>query len=257
MKKSNEEIKSIVTDAINKRKIVSFVTFLLSDYGEKELNLILRTILERFDRVDLLDIAYTSAKELILNATKANLKRMLFRRLSLDIENPQDYETGMNYFKSHISEDKLKTYKADFRKYDLPVTATFYYSPDVLNIKVKNNFKLLDHEESRIRDKFGKAKSFASLLDFFVEHGDSTEGAGMGLTMVGILLDQSGIDKHSFILYNAEKYGETAAKLEIPLARDYISKRKMFEIEMNEKGITAEELRKTFSYNYKDFGVWN
>ena len=121
------------------------------------------------------------------------------------------------------------------------------------NIKVKNNFPLLPIEESRIRDKFQKATSFSSLIDFFMEYGDSTEGAGMGITMVGILLDQSGINKHSFSLYSSEKYNETVAKIEIPLHDGYISKREMFQRELREKGITPDEFRKSFTYNYKHF----
>lgn len=254
MKKTETELKEIIQDAVNKNNIVSMKTYLLSDYGENILKLIAGTILEKFNRIDLMEISYSSAKELVINATKANLKRVLYKELGLDINNPEDYNKGLNEFKDSLTEDKIITYKHLFKKYDLPVTATFYYTKDVLNIKVKNNFPLLPIEEERIRDKFQKATSFSSLIDFFMEYGDSTEGAGMGITMVGILLDQSGISKHSFSLYSSEKYQETVAKIEIPLHDAYISKREMFQRELKEKGITADEFRKTFSYNYKHFG---
>ncbi len=253
MRKSDEEIQKIVQSAVDKNKIISLVTYVISDYGEKLLHAIISTILKKHGREDLMDIAYTSAKELVINASKANLKRVLFERLSLNIEDENDYVTGMNYFASHLSEDKIRSYGKSFKEKNLPVTATFYYSPDVLNIKVKNNFKLQPAEEKRIRDKFDKAISFASLLDFYVEHGDHTEGAGMGLTMVGILLDQTGIDKHSFSLYSSERYNETAAKLEIPLSSNYVPKRKAFEMELAKRNINTDELRKSFNYTYKDF----
>jgi len=254
LKKTESEIKSIVEDAVQKNKILTLQTYLISDYGEMILRLISAGILERFDRMDLLDIVYSSAKELVINATKANLKRVLFRSLDLDIANPDDYEKGLAHFKENLTEDKILSYKPLFKQYDFPVSATFYYSKDVLNIKVKNNFPLLPFEESRIRDKFQKSISFSSLIDFFMEYGDSTEGAGLGLTMVGILLDQSGIDKHSFSLYSSEKYYETVAKIEIPLRSAYISKRDMFEREFIGKNVSRDEFRKTFKYTYKDFG---
>lgn len=253
MKKTETEIKEIVQEAVNNNNILSMKTYLLSDYGENILKIISSTILEKFNRIDLMEISYSSAKELVINATKANLKRVLFKELGLDINNPEDYEKGINDFKGHLTEDKISTYRPLFKKYDLPVTATFYFTKDVLNIKVKNNFPLLPIEESRIRDKFQKATSFSSLIDFFMEYGDSTEGAGMGITMVGILLDQSGINKHSFSLYSSEKYNETVAKIEIPLHDGYISKREMFQRELQEKGITPDEFRKSFTYNYKHF----
>lgn len=254
MKKNESELIEIIQNAVDKNNIITLKTYLLSDYGEKILHLISECILNKFNRIDLLEISYSSAKELVINATKANLKRVLYREKGLDINNPDDYSKGLVDFKEHLKEEKMLAYKTLFKKFDLPVTATFYFNKDVLNIKVKNNFPLLQVEEERIRDKFKKATSFTSLIDFFMEYGDATEGAGMGITMVGILLDQSGINKHCFSLYSSEKYNETAAKIEIPLSDNYVSKREMFDKEQKEKGIDSDEFRKNFSYNYKQFG---
>ena len=253
MKKTEAELQKIIQDAVDNHTIISMQTYLLSDYGEKILHLISETVLKKYNRIDLLEICYSSAKELVINATKANLKRVLYKQQGLDINNPEDYEKGLQDFKDNLKEEKLFSYKPFFKKYDLPVTATFYYNKEVLNIKVKNNFPLLPIEEERIRDKFKKATSFTSLIDFFMEYGDSTEGAGMGITMVGILLDQSGISKHCFSLYSSDKYNETAAKIEIPLSDSYISKREMFDREISEKNLSAEDFRKHFKYNYKQF----
>jgi hypothetical protein len=257
MRKSEKELKEIISKAVEEKKIITMKTYLLSDYGEMILKIICSTILEKFNRIDHMEICYSAAKELVINATKANVKRALFAKEGLNIEDPADYEKGIVKFKDHLTEDKIQQFKDIFIKFNLPVMATFYYSADVLNIKVKNNFPLLEFEELRIRDKFRKSTSFSSLIDFFMEYGDSTEGAGMGLTMVGILLDQSGISKHSFSLYSSKKYNETAAKIEIPLSDSYVPKREMFEREMKEKGISADELRKSFTYNYKVFNKSN
>ena len=86
-----------------------------------------------------------------------------------------------------------------------------------------------------------------------IEFGDDTEGAGMGLTMVGILLDKSGIDKHAFSLYSSSKYRETIAKLEIPLSGSYISKRRVFDLECERTGKSPDQLRPDFHYSYRDF----
>ena len=253
MKKTDQELDDILKNAVDNCKTISFKTYFLSDYGEHVIKKMTQAVLEKFDRMDLMEIGYTSAKELVINATKANLKRVLYLNLGLDINDPIDYEKGLKQFKDNLSEDKIVQFKDDFKKHNLPVTATYYYSADVLNIKVKNNFPLLNIEEERIRDKFRKATSFSNLIDFFMEYGDNTEGAGMGLTMVGILLDQSGIDRHSFSLYSSDKYKETIAKLEIPLSEKYISKRRMFDRELKSKEVVPESLRQTFSYNFKTY----
>lgn len=253
MKTSIEELERELPDNVARRKVLSLVTYSMSEYGEEVLKRLAGAILKTYNRMDLFDIVYTAAKELVINATKANLKRALFRKLALNLDDPAQYEAGMNYFRSQLTEEKLRSYKQTFKDMNLPVVCTFYYSPDVVHIKVKNNFPLHHAEEKRIRDKFKSATSFTSLLDFFMEHGDDTEGAGLGLTMVGILLDQSGVDRHAFTLYSSEKYGETIARLEIPLTDDYISKRKVFEIELKDRRLTPDTLRQDFNYNYKQF----
>ncbi|HNJ06279.1 MAG TPA: hypothetical protein PLB73_18610, partial [Leptospiraceae bacterium] len=238
-----EDLRREIPLAVEKNKTLSMVTYALSDYGEEVLKILVGSILEKAGRMDLFDIVYTAAKELVVNATKANLKRALFLKLSLNANDPAQYDVGMNYFRGALTEEKLRKYKKTFKEHNLPVVVTLYYSMDVVHIKVKNNFPLLDIEESRIRQKFRQATSFTSLLDFFMEHGDDTEGAGLGLTMVGILLDESGVDRHAFTLYSSEKYGETVARLEIPLSPDYVSKRKVFESEMHGKGQSPDQLR--------------
>jgi len=243
---SDQDLERIIDDSVEKGNIVSLKTYYLSQYGERVLNQTARSILRRFGRLDLHDIVYSSAKELVLNATKANLKRVIFSDHQLDPSRAEDYDRGLDLFKDSLREDIIKGHKQKFKERNLLVTATFYYSPDVLNIKVKNNFPLYPEEERRIREKFRQALSFASLLDFYLEHGDESEGAGLGLTMVGILLDQSGIDKHSFTLYSNNKYNETAARLEIPLSEQYLPRRRQFEEELARSQVPPEELRAVF-----------
>ncbi|HEY1406657.1 MAG TPA: hypothetical protein VF857_08620 [Spirochaetota bacterium] len=253
MRISEQEIERKVDKAVQNQQVISFVTYTLSEYGEMMLKVILREILEKYNRTDLFDIAYTSAKELIINATKANLKRVLFKQMNLNMNNESDYETGMDYFRQSLTEDKIRSYRSRFKENSLPVTTTLYYNMNVLNIKVKNNFMLEEIEERRIRERFSHATSFSSLFDFFMEYGENAEGAGMGITMVGILLDQSGIDKHGFTLYSSPKYHETIAKLEIPLVDYYLPKRKKFDMEVEDTGMPPDELRKEFHYTYRDF----
>ncbi|MCE9597951.1 MAG: hypothetical protein K8S54_08280 [Spirochaetia bacterium] len=244
--KSLEEVHQIVDEALAGNKVLSVQTYYLSDYGEKVLNLVTSAILNKFNRGDLIDIVYTSTKELVINATKSNLKRVLFTKIGLDLNNPDNYHEGMLKFKDELKEANIRKYKELFREYKFTVTVTFYYSPDVLNIKIKNNTQLIPQEEERIREKFKKAVSYANLFDFYLEHGDDTEGAGMGLTLVGILLNQSGIDKHQFTLYSNPSYNETTARIEIPLTNEYITRRERFENGWKSSGLSREEYRDVF-----------
>jgi hypothetical protein len=255
MSSTKERYGSMIQDWIGKEKVLSVKTYFLSDYGEQLIHKIITEILTRYKRIDLLDMAYSAAKELVINGTKANLKRAIFKDLGLDMSNPSEYEKGLKYFKENLAEEKIRMYKHKFKEYDMPVTCTMYFNHNVLNIKVKNNFPLLEHEETRIRRKFNSASNFSSLIDYFMEFGDESEGAGLGLTMVGIMLDQSGANRHSFSLYSDYKFNETVAKIEIPLNENYRPKRQVFEEEWRKSGMEKDEFRKQFSYNYKEFSL--
>jgi len=244
--KTVDEVQQIVGDSLSRDAAISVQTYYLSDYGEKVLNIVTAAILNKYNRSDLLDIVYTSTKELVINATKSNLKRVLFAKIGLDLHNPRHYEQGMAQFKEELKEENIRKYKGLFREHKFTVTVTFYYSASVLNIKIRNNTTLIPQEEDRIREKFKKAVSYANLFDFYLEHGDDTEGAGMGLTLVGILLNQSGIDKHQFTLYSNPHYNETTARIEIPLTADYIPRRELFERELRESGVSRDEFRQIF-----------
>ncbi|MBI3396280.1 MAG: hypothetical protein HY042_10635 [Spirochaetia bacterium] len=247
MRKSKETLQVMLDKAVGENRIVSLLTHYLSDYGEQVLNQLTATILKKYDRMDLMDIVYTASKEVIINATKANIKRVIIRENGLHPENEEDYVKAIQMLKGELVEENVRKYRYDLKGEQLYVTATFYYNEDVLNIKVKNSFILLPQEEERIREKFRQSESFNSLIDFFMQHADDTEGAGLGLTMVGILLDQSGINRHSFTVYSNPRYNETAARLEIPLSKDYVLRRQRFEKEFPQSGKNIEEFRKEFS----------
>jgi hypothetical protein len=246
-------VQETLLTGVKEQKILTFVTYMLSTSGEDTLKGILTEILEKYDRIDLFDIAYCASRELILNATKINLKRVLFKQLQLNPDDPDDYVTGMRYFRRYLTEENVRNYKNRFKENGMSVTTTFYYNPNVLNIKVKNNFLLESLEEGVMRERFSRATSFTGLFDFFAEYGEMAESSSPEIAMVGILLDHSGIDKHAFSLYTSHKYNETIAKLEIPLNEHYIPKRKKFQMECEERGITPDELRSEFHYTYKDF----
>ena len=246
MAMTQEELIDLVRNGVAENKIISLKTYYLSDYGEMVLKIVAGEILHRFGRPDLMEVVYTAAKELIMNATKANVKRIVFHERGLDPEDAQDYEEVMNTFKAQLVEQKIRQYKDRFVENGYPVIATFYYDPQVLNIKVKNNFRLYPEEERRIRETFARANKFSDLLDFYTHHGDNTEGEGLGITMVGILLDQSGIDRHCFTLATNPEYNETSARIEIPLQESYKPRRKRLEEEAQRRGISKDELRRLF-----------
>ncbi|MCG6192021.1 hypothetical protein LFX25_02035 [Leptospira sp. FAT2] len=217
-----------VDSAISKEIPISLITYVLTPKGEKKLKYIIQGILTRYDRLDLTELLYTSSKELIVNATKAAIKRILFKESKLNIESTDDYARGMESFHSSLSDKKFPFYREKMKEHDLTIKVTFYFNEHRIILKILNNFQLTDQEEKRVREKFRISRDFDNLFEFFMKFGDSTEGAGLGITMVEILVAQSGFDRHLFTIYSRKGISQTVARVEIPLREDYIPRRLKF-----------------------------
>ncbi|AYV56343.1 hypothetical protein [Leptospira kmetyi] len=217
-----------VDSAISREIPISLITYVLTPKGEKKLKYIIQGILTRYDRLDLTELLYTSSKELIVNATKAAIKRILFKESKLNIESLDDYARGMESFHSSLSDKKFPFYREKMKEHDLTIKVTFFFNEHRIILKILNNFQLTDQEEKRVREKFRISRDFDNLFEFFMKFGDSTEGAGLGITMVEILVAQSGFDRHLFTIYSRKGISQTVARVEIPLREDYIPRRLKF-----------------------------
>ncbi|MBX7058362.1 MAG: hypothetical protein K1X75_09890 [Leptospirales bacterium] len=247
MRKSKEELIALIDDAVDRGQAVSVLTYYLTDYGEQVLNLAAERILSRYNRTELTDLVYTALKELVMNATKANLKRIILTEEGLNPDLPADYERGMKLFKESLPEKRIQQYRRKFRDYDLPVKIRFDYRPfQAMRVRITNRFPLLAREEERVREKFKHAGNYTDLVQFYMDHGDESEGAGMGLTLVVILMSQLGIDRRLFNVYSHDHPEETVASLEIPLAPDYESERQRFERERQQSGLSHDDFRRKF-----------
>lgn len=76
-----------------------------------------------------------------------------------------------------------------------------------------------------MRRKLSIAMKYNSIADYYMDHADNIEGAGMGLALIIILLTSQGIDPQ--YLRIGSNGDNTIARLEIPFTKDYIPYRKI------------------------------
>ncbi len=219
------QFKKRVSEGIESNKTISLITYVLGEIGEAKLKYIILSILEKYGKLDLMDLLYTCAKELIVNSTKAAIKRLAFLEMGIDPNDNLQYESFMNSFKDNLTDKKFPYYRSKMKENGFYIKIKIFYDKKRIVLRIINNFPLLQKEEERIREKFIKSKKYDNLFEFYVDHGDNTEGAGMGITMVEILLAQSGFDRHIFTIYSSKIKRETVAKLEIPMQPDHIPPR--------------------------------
>lgn len=167
-------------------------------------------------------------KELTVNATKANFKRIIFRENNINVADPEDYERGMKIFRKAISERMALEYGRKAKQMRLGTLASFDFDGDRLIIEIRNNLGMTRGEEARVRAKLREAMRCVDVAGFLMENLDETEGAGLGLVLSLMALKSSGIDPHMLTI-KTDYETHTSARVEIPLKAGYRPRRHRFQ----------------------------
>jgi len=209
--------------AIDDGKVIRLITYAMSTDVENTLDKIIWRILKKFDRLDLQSLIYTCTKELAINGTKANHKRLFFEDNALDIYNDEDYLKGLELYKDVMREEQMLEYGKRAKRCGLYVKISFYYDKDVLRIEVSNNTGITPQEEKRLREKLSKTMQYDDLMQYYLENTDETEGSGMGIALIIILLKGAKINPNLFRI--SIKKEMIISKIEIPMSKDFSSTR--------------------------------
>ncbi len=152
--------------------------------------------------------------EIAGNAKKANTKRVYFKEKGLNIHDPADYETGMADFKE-VTTENIGYYLEKQRAEGLYIKFHFRREPSFLRILVRNNVELTEMERRRIEQKMVIARTHDNLADAYSESEDYSEGAGIGIVMLLLMLKNLGFSKNSLEI--SSRNGLTDAMLILDL----------------------------------------
>lgn len=157
--------------------------------------------------------------ELLSNSKKANTKRIYFLEKGLDINKEIDYNEGMVFFKEDTL-NNINHYLEEQKKAGLYVKLVLQVDEDFVNIEIRNNVVLTNHEEQRIKEKIDIAQQFDSMEDVFTRVLDQTEGAGLGIIIIILMLQKIGLSKQNYKVFCTDT--ETVTRIELPLNEKYI-----------------------------------
>lgn len=207
---SENEI-SYIKKAVKDRQPIDFFCYTLTPDQKIRFQKILAIFLEECNQMYLYNYLTYCLFELLDNGSKANAKRIFFQEHHLDINNEDDYKNGMKTFKETLLENTLhyqEKLKAGELRVHLLLTAN-----DVISVTVSNNTKITDSEYARIQDKINKTKVYNSIAEA-VSDIDQTEGSGLGIITVLVMLKKLGLDANNLKFDTTEN--ETVAIIEIP-----------------------------------------
>ncbi|NNM53693.1 MAG: HDOD domain-containing protein [Spirochaetales bacterium] len=189
-------------------------THSLPPQTEADLEEVLFIYLAELGQESLKDHLSYCLKELTVNAKKANTKRVYFQEKDLDLTNPTDYQTGLKTFKQDTM-DNLEHYLRLQEKEDLYVKVTFLIRNNTLYISVKNNAPIVSAELTRVYDRIARSRAFESMEEAFAEVLDDSEGAGLGIVIMILMLRKMGLSEKAFDLSSTDT--ETTATLSVPM----------------------------------------
>lgn len=211
---SNSVDAAQVLSAVAAGKRIVFVTYSLTDNIEKQLDFLIATLLKKYEREALQATLYSCVKEIIVNATKANAKKVYFEEQGLKLHDSADYAQGIKQIKQALSESWIHEYGLKAKQQDMQVTIAFKHDADGLRVEVHNDADLLPTDEDRIRMKLAEGMTYDDLVAFYMKNADNTEGEGIGLVMNLMLLKAENINPALFRIGMVN--GKSLARIEIP-----------------------------------------
>ncbi|MBP5402541.1 MAG: HDOD domain-containing protein [Treponema sp.] len=214
-KKRIEVDSAKISKAINSGIPLTITTYTLPHEMEVYMGDVLTVFLKELDQTQMVEYLNYCLNELITNAKKANTKRIYFKQKNLDITNPDDYELGLKTFK----EDTLNNinYYLDLqKKAGLYVKLILQVRNNKIKIEVRNNSSLTVFEYKRIHDKLSRAQQYTSVEDALSQILDDSEGAGLGLVIMILMLEKIGLTEENF--QSLCENGETITRIILPLS---------------------------------------
>jgi putative nucleotidyltransferase with HDIG domain len=220
-----EEQSLVVDEESIKKNIRSGMPVTITTYTlPRETEIYIASILAVFLRFagheDLHDYIEYCVHELSSNAKKANTKRVYFAEKKLDIDNPNQYKYGMIDFKKDTL-NNMPHYLQLQKDKGLYIKVNILYVNDAIQIEVRNNVALAKAEALRIHDKLARSRRFDSLEDAFSQVLDDSEGAGLGLVVLVLMLKKMSLGEDCFDITGTKN--ETVARLVIPLEQTLLT----------------------------------
>ena len=215
-------VQELVVDEEKIRKAVqsgiplTITTFTLPHEIEVYMEQVLTIFLRQVGQEKLKDYVVYCVQELAVNAKKANTKRVYFAERGLDLHNQEDYKTGMATFK----EDTLSNiahYLQLQKDKGLYIKLILQVKKSVIYVEVRNNISVTKTELVRIHDKLARSRQYDNLEDALSQVLDDSEGAGLGLVILVLMLKKMGLDEDCFDIMGTET--ETIARIIVPLEK--------------------------------------
>ncbi|MDR3139604.1 MAG: hypothetical protein LBT95_08020, partial [Treponema sp.] len=196
--------ESKVKRAVQSGIPLTITTFTLPHEIEVYIEQVLEVFLRLVHQERLKDYIVYCVQELAVNAKKANTKRIYFLEQGLDLANPADYKQGMISFKTDTL-GNIGHYLQLQKEQGLYVKLVLQNKRNIIFIEVRNNVVVTKTELIRIHDKLARSRQYNNMEDALSQVLDDSEGAGLGLVILVLMLKKMGLDEDCFDILGTDK----------------------------------------------------
>lgn len=208
---------SKIQNAISTGMPISITTSTLPYEMEIFMSEVLRSFLTQLNLEELTLYLTYCLNELIVNANKANTKRVYFQEKNLDLFDKEQYELGMKTFKEETL-NNINYYMKKQKEAGFFVKLILQAKNNTIKIEVRNNSELTKFETDRIHDRIILAQKFSSMEDAFANILDDTEGAGLGIAIIVLMLEKIGYTVDNFQITCED--GVTITRIILPIDKN-------------------------------------
>ena len=219
MKELDEQLeldRQKVKTSVSLQLPIEMTTYTLPKNMEVYIRGVMEMFLEECHQEHLKEYLNFCLSELLTNAKKANTKRVYFKEKGLDINNREDYEKGMENFKMETLTN-IDHYLELQKKAGLYIKLSLKILADKIYIEIKNNSKLTQFEEERIKQKLDSVQQYSNMDEVFTNVLDQSEGAGLGIIIIILMLQKVGLSKENYQVISTDD--ETITRIILPCNR--------------------------------------
>ena len=186
-------------------------------YATPDILVLISSILARLladsGHIYLLSTVIVIIRELVMNAVKANAKRVFFGMNKVDPSNNFAYADAMERFKEEVICD-FDSFRKQISASNYSVQMDFSNKDGVITVYVRNNALILPEELKRVNARLAKAAAMKDLSEAYGDVSDDSEGAGLGIVLTVLFLKNIGVDVKNFKIGTDGK--NTVSALRIP-----------------------------------------
>ena len=193
---------------------LSITTYTLPREMEAYIDSVLKAFLNELNQNQMSEYLTYCLNELLTNGKKANTKRIFFKQKNLDIFNAEQYSEGIKNFKRETLSN-IRYYLDLQKKAGLYVKLILQARNNKIKIEFRNNSELTVEEYKRMHDKLSRAQQYTSVDQATNQVLDETEGAGLGLIIMILILEKIGLTEENFQILCEN--GETITRIILPL----------------------------------------